>query len=615
MFEKFGNYLLLHRLARGGMAEVYLARPASAHANGRIVVIKRILPGGGDDPDFLEMFRKETHICMGLNHPYIIQLHDSGKVDGQPFIAMEYVQGKNLREVLRRFAKAEKSVPLPVAMSVIAQAASGLHYAHTFRNSVTGEAMHIIHRDVSPQNILLSYNGNVKIIDFGIAKMAAAQSVTVAGPIKGKASYLSPEQARGETLDPRSDVFALGTVLWELLTGRKLFDSKGGTDLEVLEEVLEYGRGRRPLMLPSHENPEIPRQLYQIVALALRAKRDDRYSSAEEMQRDLQDLLATREPGFGYHDISELLRPIFAERIIEEQGSLRRLNQAAQKELEQSDESGVTSPAILRPREPERDLNAQSPATSTVMKAAAGPAFSAAPPPPPPDATGDGLSMLNPPSIPLPECMSLSWIPPGAQLPVHDPISMARDSGMSSEIRLQTPPPIVRSGRELPVPLTLAAPSPAIPSIVGVPLMASPATLGPRRRTVERSAQRFGKRVLLSTAFIGMCAGAYFLVQLLVESGGPRVERKLAYAPPPAPKSALLKVDVEPFLPTVATRILINGHEVRAGDRTARVPLDTRVKVRVERPAFQPYQNEFVLSSSQMRPSGVFRLRVDLRKR
>ena len=213
------------------MAEIYRARLASADGAGRLIVIKRIQAGFGNNTEFLQMFRSEIKVTMGFNHPNIVQLYDFGEEQGQPYIAMEFVDGKNLRQFMNRFSEMKKTFPVELAAYIIEQAASGLHYAHSFKDKITGEPLNIVHRDISPQNILISYEGNVKVIDFGIAKAATNSESTRAGVIKGKPSYLSPEQISGEQLDGRSDIFALGVVLWELLVGRKLF--AGENDLAV----------------------------------------------------------------------------------------------------------------------------------------------------------------------------------------------------------------------------------------------------------------------------------------------------------------------------------------------------------------------------------------------
>jgi eukaryotic-like serine/threonine-protein kinase len=338
--EIFGSFLLLSKLAQGGMAAVYFARPAEASANGRILIVKRILPQVADDPEFLKMFRTEIRVCMGFSHPNIVQIYDFGQVAHQPYIAMEYVEGKNLRQILNHFGRKGEKIPVGVAVSIAAQAAAGLHHAHTFCNRVTGEEMNVIHRDISPQNILLSYDGNVKVIDFGIAKAVIEDGEeTRTGSIKGKVSYLSPEQARREPLDARSDIFSLGAVLWELLTGRKLFAPHEHHEFDVVDKIKQYKGGIQP---PSSVNPEVPKQLDDIVLKALSASRHERYQTAGDFQRALRTFLVLSMPGFGYADVAKCIRASYEGEIREETELLKKLNQHGQKHLEEKQTHDVT---------------------------------------------------------------------------------------------------------------------------------------------------------------------------------------------------------------------------------------------------------------------------------
>src|SRR5271154_6198654 len=179
--RKFGRYFLLDLLAQGGMAEIYRARLASQEGAGRLLVIKRIQAGYGENAEFLSMFKSEIKVTMGFNHPNIVQLYDFGDEGGQPYIAMEYVDGKNLRQFMTRFLELKQRFPIEIAVHIIEQAASGLHYAHAFRDKISGESLSIVHRDISPQNLLLSYEGSVKVIDFGIAKATTNSEATRAG--------------------------------------------------------------------------------------------------------------------------------------------------------------------------------------------------------------------------------------------------------------------------------------------------------------------------------------------------------------------------------------------------------------------------------------------------
>ncbi len=328
ILKKFGRYFLLDRLAQGGMAEICRARLASIDGSVRLIVIKRIQAGYGANSDFLKMFRSEIKVTMGFNHPNIVQLYDFGEEQGQPYIVMELVDGKNLRQLLTRFIEHKQSMPVELTVYVIEQAAAGLHYAHTFKDKISGEALHIVHRDISPQNIIISYEGNIKVIDFGIAKANINTESTRAGVIKGKPSYLSPEQISGDVLDGRSDIFSLGAVLWELLTGKKLF--QGDNDLAVLKLIESCNTHVKP---PSTYNKSIPPELDVIVMKSLTKNRDQRYQTAEELQRALHKFLYNFAPEFNPTDLSYAIKDMFKQEIVDDRKRIQRLNDKVEQLL------------------------------------------------------------------------------------------------------------------------------------------------------------------------------------------------------------------------------------------------------------------------------------------
>lgn len=328
VLKKFGRYFLLDRIAQGGMAEIYRARIAAAGGAARLLVIKRIQTSFGENAEFLQMFKAEIQVTMGFNHPNIVQVYDFGEEQAQPFIAMEFVDGRNARQFLNRFLELKQSMPIEVATYIAEQAASGLHYAHSFKDKISGESLQIVHRDISPQNILISYDGTIKVIDFGIAKATTNAEATRAGVIKGKPSYLSPEQISGEVLDGRSDIFALGTVLWELLTGKKLF--VGESDLAVLK-LIESSQTH--IKAPSTINPKVPKELDQIVMKALAKHREKRYQNSEEMQRALHKFLYSFIPEFNPADLSYHAKDLFKNEIIEDRKKIQLLSQKAEELL------------------------------------------------------------------------------------------------------------------------------------------------------------------------------------------------------------------------------------------------------------------------------------------
>ncbi len=319
--KKFGKYYLLDLMAQGGMAEIYRARLASPEGAGRILVIKRIQNSYGENQDFLQMFQSEIRVTMGFNHPNIVQLYDFGEENQQPYIAMEWVDGRNLRQLINRCG--EKKVPFPVELAayIAEQSAAGLQYAHAYRDKISGDHLNIVHRDISPQNILISFEGNVKVIDFGIAKATTNSESTRAGVIKGKPSYLSPEQISGEVLDGRSDLFALGAVLWESLTGKKLFGAE--SDLAVLKLIESASTHVKP---PSLHNPAVPKELDDIVLRSLAKQREKRYANCDDFARALHKFIYSNYNDFNPGDLAHFTKELFKKEVVEDRKKIQKLN-------------------------------------------------------------------------------------------------------------------------------------------------------------------------------------------------------------------------------------------------------------------------------------------------
>jgi serine/threonine protein kinase len=231
---KFGRYWLLGHLNSGGMAEVFLAKDDAPSAHARLLAVKRMLPRLSTETDFVSMFSDEARIASGLSHPNICRIYEQGQVDRQLFIAMEFIHGKDLKIVYRRSRRRGEPVPWRISAFVVSKIAHALECAHT-RTNERGESENIVHRDVSPQNILISYDGVAKLIDFGVAKARDRIARTHVGVVKGKSAYMSPEQATGGALDGRSDLFSLGVVLYQLLTNRMPFG--GSSDLSTLKKI------------------------------------------------------------------------------------------------------------------------------------------------------------------------------------------------------------------------------------------------------------------------------------------------------------------------------------------------------------------------------------------
>ncbi len=301
----FGKYLLLDRVNIGGMAEVWRAKTFGAGGFERIVAIKRILPNIAEDEEFISMFLDEAKITVQLNNANIAQIYELDNKVGSYYIAMEYVSGKDMRAVFDRCRKRGEPAPIPLTCYIIAECCKGLDYAHHAKDR-QGRDMGIVHRDVSPQNALLSYDGEVKVIDFGIAKAAGKATKTQAGILKGKFGYMSPEQIRGLPLDGRSDLFAIGVCLYEMLTGERLF--VGDSDFSVLEKVRKVD-----VLPPSHFNRKIPPPLEQIVMKALAKDVDDRYQRCSDLGEALIAFMYSTGNTFARKDLAAFMKATFAE--------------------------------------------------------------------------------------------------------------------------------------------------------------------------------------------------------------------------------------------------------------------------------------------------------------
>jgi eukaryotic-like serine/threonine-protein kinase len=307
--QTFGRYQLVKKLASGGMGQVFLARQKGLVGFEKLVVVKRLLPHLSEEEELIDMFFDEARIAAALNHPNIVQIYDLGEVDGTYYIAMEYVQGGSFREINQRASSIGSQVPLALKCRVIADAAGALDFAHRAKGP-QGQPLTLIHRDVSPQNILVGFNGSVKLIDFGVAKVAGKISTTLTGAIKGKYAYMSPEQARGEELDRRSDIFGLGIVFYEALTGTRLF--KRDSEPATLRAVV----GTKVLP-PSSLARAIPKQIDAIVLKALAKDRKDRFQSAGEMQLAIEEFLVRqRLPATAAH-LSAFMRRLYEEEVTE----------------------------------------------------------------------------------------------------------------------------------------------------------------------------------------------------------------------------------------------------------------------------------------------------------
>jgi eukaryotic-like serine/threonine-protein kinase len=353
--QKFDRYLLFDQIGKGGMAEIFLARAETELGGRRLCVVKRILADFASHPQFAEMFIHEAKLAARLDHANIVQVFDLGRGDGELFIAMEYVEGIDLTDLLRRCTKQKIGLPFEFALSILAAVLRGLDYAHR-RTTDDGRPLDIVHRDVSPSNVLISFEGEIKLCDFGIARanqlaFPEPSADTSSEALQGKAGYMSPEHARGEALDARSDVFAAGIVLWELIHGRRMYRQAGGngTPLE------QARRAEIPPFVPRGlaNEPELQR----IAQKALAEGRDVRYASAAAMLRDLEAYMSETKLVASSLKLGNWLETNFGAELV----GRRRMRQRAADALEKG------PPVVLTPLDAAPSATTQAPPLSPAV--------------------------------------------------------------------------------------------------------------------------------------------------------------------------------------------------------------------------------------------------------
>jgi eukaryotic-like serine/threonine-protein kinase len=305
-----GRYQLVKPLAQGGMAEIFLARQEGPAGFGKTVVVKRILSHLASDSGFVEMFLDEARLAAQLSHPNIVQMFDFGEDDGSYYQAMEYLAGEDLSSIIRQAKTRGRPIPPQIAALICSHACEGLNYAHTLPGE-DGEPLGIVHRDVSPSNIMVTYQGAVKVLDFGIAKAAGKIVKTEVGTVKGKFMYMSPEQAHGKEIDGRSDVFALGAVMYEMLTGIRLFQREN--QLATLMAVTE-----QPIPSPRQHRPDLLPELEDVVMRALERDVNGRYSSCQSMREALDEFLAMRTYAPSHVQLRQYLIDLFGQEHVAE---------------------------------------------------------------------------------------------------------------------------------------------------------------------------------------------------------------------------------------------------------------------------------------------------------
>ncbi len=359
--EYYGSYELIERLATGGMAQIFLARPRGMDGFKGYLVVKRILPHLAENEEFVRMFLDEARIAARLNHPNIVQIFDLGAQEDTYFIAMEHIPGEDLRRVTRRATKKGVRLPIALACLIMMEACEGLDYAHR-KKDPNGRPLGIVHRDISPQNIVVTFQGGVKVVDFGIAQAVDQATVTRSGVLKGKYSYMSPEQASARPVDSRSDIFALGVVLYELLTGSRLF--KRPNDIQTLNAVIEC-----KVSAPSLANPALSPDLDVIVLKALAKQPENRYAQAGQLKAALQGWLTAQGLTPSKEELTQYMQRLYADRLVqekvesvpEEMDSLPSKRRKAGSQSRSKPEASAKLAAELSDRQDEEATHAEPP--------------------------------------------------------------------------------------------------------------------------------------------------------------------------------------------------------------------------------------------------------------
>jgi serine/threonine-protein kinase len=394
-----GRYRVVDEIGIGGMASVHLARMDGPGGFQKWVAIKRIHAHLVEDESFIQMFLDEARVAARISHPNVAQVYELGKHDDTYWIAMEYLHGEPLRELMRRMEEVGQPTPPEIACRVIADAAEGLHAAHELLGK-NGEQLNLVHRDVTPHNLFVCYDGNTKVVDFGIAKFSSRMANTRAGTLKGKLAYMSPEQVAGEVIDRRTDIFALGVVLWEMTTNQRLFRME--SDLDTLAKVQECNVPRPSTIVRGY-----PLDLEKIVMKALAKNKNERYKTAREFSRALQSLLMKRGLFIASEEVASYMASMMGERIQKREAHLRWAAEVTQTisldqlagppTLSTGSFQSASEAAPAAPR-PAAGMPAPRPAAGAPPRPAAGMPPTPAPPGPPRPAGRSGPDQPAPPS-------------------------------------------------------------------------------------------------------------------------------------------------------------------------------------------------------------------------
>ncbi len=436
------------------MAEVFLARAAGPMGFEKTVVVKRILPHLVDEPNFVSMFLSEARLAAQLNHPNVVQVFDFGEADGTYFLVMEYIDGVNLRVLFRKAMEQHAPLAFTLVARIVSLACEGLAYAHDFVDPATNEPMGLVHRDVSPDNVLIARNGSVRVVDFGIAKASNQTSFTKTGTVKGKFAYMPPEQLTGLTLDRRADVFALGILLYEMLTGRKPFDTSNEA---VIVRAILY----EDFPPAAQFRPDVPAPLQRILDRALAKARDQRYPDCRALQSDLERFILAQGEPVSQYQLAQL---------VEQVAPAPAFISSPPPSAPQLPPIGVVPTPATVPHEVEVEFS------TAIVVTPAQPSFSSLGPrqrPPPPVPEFDPPVGTARPALGLPDLGAISLIgeqsaerplpSPAARGPLMLVLSLAVGVGAGAtwlvlKNRPSTPPPPPVVGAVVPEPATIAPP-------------------------------------------------------------------------------------------------------------------------------------------------------------
>lgn len=628
--QRYGKYILLRRVAVGGMAEIFRAKAVGAEGFERDIAIKRILPSYTADESFVQMFKDEANIAAKLSHANIVTIFDFDEQGGTYYIAMEFIEGKDLKGIMDAGVTAGKA-PSPLHITKIAIDTCGaLHHAHT--KTHRGQPLNIVHRDVSPHNIMVTYNGDVKLMDFGIAKARQRFTQTQAGLVKGKCAYMSPEQVRGKPLDGRSDVFALGVVMWEMLTRQRLF--AGDTDYVTLSNVV-----KADVLPPREINPAVPEELNRIILKALERDRENR-PDALAFQRELQRFYYTQAMD-ETESISDYMHDLFAADI-KAMAAQQAEERTAFVGFMSAERHSAKGPAYAPPRTAELPEVHEDEREASAVRAAATAGFVAPPPPsaPPPETPLTGGSRAGFAPADLPEGRGEE----ARTVPIAD---MQRELQARLSASAAVPPPrgtgaIGFDPDEEDLPETIAMK--AIPRTGGSNVFGQAGTPGPRpvaagtgvaHEGADSSAVHVGgRRTGLIVAIIAIAlvvgVGAFFLVRALTSDTKPLIPpvepiagkgtigTDTGEAPPrptTGPEEVVKGADVTEtkvevplhdarLTLTVVTEpedatLFVNGEKVDSRNLEG-VERGARVRLRAEKANYIPYEREIIASPDEL---------------